>query len=105
MPTAFGPLDLSGFWKGNRLSVDIGGGARPPEGYRLWWPRQIKPERVLANGQHLKEFDAVGATLPHDFQGQVEAFFPFKAPWPREPDGREAAGYCVSRFCSYHHRP
>jgi len=85
MPTAFGPLDFSGFWKGNRLSVDIGGGARPPEGYRLWWPRQIKPERVLANGQHLKEFDAVGATLPHDFQGQVEAFFPFKAPWPREP--------------------
>jgi hypothetical protein len=85
MPTAFGPLDLSGYWHRDRFVVEIGGGARPPEGYRIWWPRQITPERVLANGEHLKTFDAQGATLPHDFKGTVEVFFPFMAPWPRDP--------------------
>jgi hypothetical protein len=85
MPTEFGPLDLYGYWHLNRLVVKIGGGARPPEGYRLWWPRQIAPERVLANGENLKTFDALGATLPHDFKGKVEVVFPFMAPWPRDP--------------------
>ena len=85
MPTAFGPLDLSGYWNRNRFIVEIDGGARPPEGYRIWWPLQIEPERVVANGESLKTFDAQGATLPHDFKGTVEVFFPSHAPWPREP--------------------
>jgi hypothetical protein len=85
MPTAFGPLDLHGFWQRDRLVVEIGGGARPPEGYRIWWPRQIAPERVLANGAPVKTFDAQGANLPHDFKGRVEVTFPFLAPWPRDP--------------------
>lgn len=85
MPTAFGPLDLSGYWRKNQFTVEIGGGARPPEGYRIWWPRQIAPERVLANGKHLRSFDAQGAILPYDFKGKVEIFFPFLAPWPRDP--------------------
>jgi hypothetical protein len=85
MPTAFGPLDLHGFWQQNRLVVEIGGGSRPPEGYRIWWPRQIAPERVLANGSPVKTFDAQGANLPHDFKGRVEVTFPFLAPWPRDP--------------------
>lgn len=85
MPTAFGPLDLYGYWHRNRMVVEIGGSARPPEGYRIWWPRQIKPERVLANGSHLEAFDARGASLPHDFKGTVEVTFPFPAPWPRDP--------------------
>ena len=85
MPTEFGPLDLSGYWNKNRFIVEIGGGARPPEGYRLWWPRQIAPERVLFNGENLKTFDAMGADLPCDFKGTIEVFFPFMAPWPRDP--------------------
>ena len=85
MPTEFGPLDLSGHWAENRFVVEIGGVARPPEGYRLWWPRQIAPERLLANGENLKTFDERGAQLPHDFKGTVEAIFPFRAPWPRDP--------------------
>jgi len=85
MPTQFGPLDLRGDWEGTRFTVEIGGAARPPGGYRIWWPRQVEPVRVLANGTHWKEFDSVGATLPHDFQGTVEAEFPTRAPWPRDP--------------------
>ena len=85
MPTQFGPLDLSGYWNKNRFAVEIGGGARPPEGFRIWWPRQGLPERVLANGENLRTFDDTGANLPHDFKGTVEAFFPYMAPWPREP--------------------
>ena len=85
MPTMFGPLDLTGYWHRDKLAVEIGGDARPPEGYRIWWPRQIVPDRVLANGRQIKTFDAQGADLPHDFQGRVEAFFPFSAPWPRDP--------------------
>ena len=85
MPTQFGPLDLYGFWKADRMVVQIGGGARPPEGFHVWWPRAIAPERVLANGENLKDFDAQGARLPHDFKGTLEAFFPYKAPWPRDP--------------------
>ena len=85
MPTAFGPLDLSGHWQRDRFVVEIGGGARPPEGYHIGWPRQIAPERVLANGKHVKNFDAQGATLPYDFKGVVEIVFPFLAPWPRDP--------------------
>ena len=85
MPTQFGPLDLYGFWKADRMVVQIGGGARPPEGFHVWWPRAIAPERVLANGENLKDFDAQGVRLPHDFKGTVEVFFPFKAPWPRDP--------------------
>jgi hypothetical protein len=85
MPTAFGPLDLHGFWQRDRMRIEIGGGARPPEGYRIWWPRQIAPDRVLANGSHVKEFDAQGVHLPHDFQGTVDVVFPFLAPWPRDP--------------------
>ena len=85
MPTAFGPLDLSGYWHKKKFTVEIGGGAQPPEGYRLWWPRQVAPERVLANGERLEKVDALGADLPHDFQGTVEAFFPYSAPWPRDP--------------------
>ncbi len=85
MPTAFGPLDLHGYWHRDKLTVEIGGGARPSEGYRIWWPRQIAPERVLANGSHVRDFDAEGANLPHDFKGRVEVTFPFLAPWPRDP--------------------
>ena len=85
LPTEFGPLDLHGHWRRNRMTVEIGGGARPPEGYRVWWPRQIAPERVEANGEAWDEFDAEGASLPHDFQGKVEAIFPYLAPWPRDP--------------------
>ena len=85
MPTAFGPLDLSGYWHKKTFTVEIGGGAQPPEGYRIWWPRQVAPERVLANGERLEKVDALGADLPHDFQGTVEAFFPYSAPWPRDP--------------------
>ena len=85
MPTAFGPLDLSGYWHKKKFTVEIGGGAQPPEGYRIWWPRQVAPERVLANGERLEKVDALGADLPHDFQGTVEAYFPYSAPWPRDP--------------------
>ena len=85
MPTAFGPLDLSGFWQKKQFTVEIGGGAQPPEGYRIWWPRQMLPERVLANGTRLETVDAQGAYLPHDFKGTVEVTFPFSAPWPRDP--------------------
>ena len=85
MPTAFGPLDLAGFWQKKQFSVDIGGGAQPPGGFRVWWPRQVRPERVLANGQRVESFDAQGCDLPHDFQGRLEVFFPFSAPWPRDP--------------------
>jgi hypothetical protein len=85
MPTAFGPLDLTGYWHRNRLVVEIGGGVHPPEGYRIWWPRQIAPDQLLANGMHLKTFDAMGVDLPHDFKGTIEASFPYMAPWPRDP--------------------
>ena len=85
MPTEFGLLDLSGHWHKKEFTIEIGGLARPPGGYRIWWPRQITPERVLANGEPLKTFNAQGADLPHDFQGKVVAFFPFSAPWPRDP--------------------
>jgi hypothetical protein len=85
MPTMFGPLDLTGDWNKNRLVVNIGGGAHPPGGYRLWWPRQVAPERVLANGEQVKMFDAQGVDLLHDFKGKIEVFFPFHAPWPRDP--------------------
>lgn len=85
MPTAFGPLDLTGQWRSDRFKVTIAGGARPPGGYRLWWPRHGMPLRVLANGSHRTDYDAQGIDLPHDFQGTIEAVFPFSAPWPRDP--------------------
>ena len=84
MPTAFGPLDLSGHWSGDRFRITIGGAARPPEGYRIWWPRQVLPIRVQANGRAVDTFDERGVSLPHDFAGQVEAVFPYSAPWPRD---------------------
>jgi hypothetical protein len=40
---------------------------------------------VLLNGENSKTFDAMGANLPCDFQGTIEVFFPFMAPWPRDP--------------------
>ncbi len=85
MPTAFGPLDLAGFWQKQQFLVDVGGGARPPGGFRVWWPRQVRPDRVLANGKRVESFDAQGCDLPHDFQGRLEVLFPFLAPWPRDP--------------------
>ena len=85
MPTAFGPLDLAGYWCKKEFTVEIGGGAEPPEGYRIWWPHQMTPERVLANGTDLEDFDSQGAVLPHDFKGKVEVIFPLSAPWPRDP--------------------
>lgn len=85
MPTEFGPLDLSCYWQRDRMWIEIGGSAEPPEGYRMWWPRQIAPDRVLANGQSINTFDEQGLDLPHDFEGSVEIFFPFLAPWPRDP--------------------
>ncbi len=84
MPTAFGPLDLSGHWAGDRFRITIGGAARPPEGYRIWWPRQVRPIRVQANGRAVETFDERGVTLPYDFTGQVEAVLPYSAPWPRD---------------------
>ena len=85
MPTAFGPLDLAGFWRKQQFLVDVGGGARPPGGFRVWWPRQVRPDRVSANGKRVESFDAQGCDLPHDFQGRLEVVFPFLAPWPRDP--------------------
>jgi|GEM_PF-704128 hypothetical protein len=85
MPTAFGPLDVAGFWQKKQFSVEIGGGAHPPGGYRIWWPRQVRPDRVLANGQRVGDYDALGCDLPHDFKGRLEAFMPYAAPWPRDP--------------------
>ncbi|NCD21921.1 MAG: discoidin domain-containing protein [Spartobacteria bacterium] len=85
MPTAFGPLDLAGYWQKKQFTVDVGGGAQPSGGYRVWWPRQVRPERVLANGERVAGFDALGCDLPHDFKGRLEAFMPYSAPWPREP--------------------
>jgi len=85
MPTEFGPLDLFCYWQRDRMWAEIGGSAEPPEGYRLWWPRQIAPDRVLANGMPIKSFDAQGLDLPHDFKGSIEVFFPYMAPWPRDP--------------------
>lgn len=83
-PTCFGPLDLSGYWHRNRFTIEIKGGARPPEGYRVWWPRQTAPERVLANNEPIKTFNAQWVDLPNDFKGTIEVVFPFNAPWPRE---------------------
>ncbi|NLB65138.1 MAG: hypothetical protein GX803_01540 [Lentisphaerae bacterium] len=83
-PTAHGLLDLHGSWNQNRFVVEIGGEARPPEGYRLWWPRYGQPERVTANGKAVKEFDKQGMDLPHDFRGRIEAIFPNAAPHPRK---------------------
>jgi F5/8 type C domain len=85
MPTAFGPLDMACYWQRDRMWIEVGGSADPPEGYRIWWPRQIAPERVMANGESIKTFDAQGLDLPHDFNGSIEVFFPFLAPWPRDP--------------------
>ena len=85
LPTEFGLLDLSGHVHRKHLAVEIGGPARPPGGYRIWWPRQMMPERVLAKGEPIQTFDSQGVNLPHDFYGRVDVFFPSPAPWPRDP--------------------
>ena len=85
MPTAFGPLDLAGRWQQKEFTVEIGGGAQPPGGYRLWWPRQMRPIRVLADGRDVADYDGAGVTLPPAFKGRVEVLFPQSAPWPRDP--------------------
>jgi hypothetical protein len=85
MPTAFGPLELAGYWHLDQFTVEIGGGADPPEGYRVWWPLQVKPDQVQINGLPEKKFDKTGMDVPHDFKGKIEVVFPVKAPWPREP--------------------
>ena len=85
MPTAFGPLDLAGRWEQKEFTVEIGGGAQPPAGYRLWWPRNMRPIRVLADGRDVTDFDGTGVNLPPKFKGWVEVLFPQPAPWPRDP--------------------
>lgn len=87
MITQFGPLDLAVKWKEKVLFVEIGGAATPPAGYRLYWPRAIRPDSVLVNGVPLADAHINNryCTLPHDFKGTVRVLFPFRAPWPRDP--------------------
>lgn len=85
-PTAYGPISIAAHWGRRRLSVEISGAAIPPGGYRLWWPRQIRPRRVTLDGVPLDDsaFDALGASIPRLFKGTVEAFFEDPAPSPRD---------------------
>jgi hypothetical protein len=77
VPTAFGSLDLKA--RRGRLGyrVEIGGGARPPGGFRLSWPCGETPIRVDLNGRTLPEglWDEEGIRLPDDFKGTVSARF------------------------------
>ena len=85
-PTAYGPVSVAARWGRRRLSVEISGAAIPPGGYRVWWPRQIRPKRVTLDGVPLDEsaFDAQGASVPRLFKGTLEAFFEDRAPSPRD---------------------
>ena len=85
-PTAYGPVSIKARWGRHRLTVEIGGSALPPGGYRVWWPRQIRPKRVSLDGVPLdaSAFDAQGASVPRLFKGKLEAFFEDSAPSPRD---------------------
>jgi hypothetical protein len=85
MPTPFGPLDLHAYWTEDRFTVEIGGQARPPSGFRVRWPMTDLPDRVTLNGTPTTDFDSTGITLPHDFRGTLSATLPYLAPWPRDP--------------------
>ena len=85
LPTPFGPLDLRAFWTEDRFTVEIGGQARPPAGFRVHWPMTDLPDRVTLDGIPTTDYDSTGITLPHDFRGTLSATLPYLAPWPREP--------------------
>jgi len=85
--TAWGALDVDAVLRRRLWRVKIGGTARPPDGFRLWWPLGERPERVLLNRTAARDdaFDLLGIDLPGDFSGTVEAFFAEDVPVPREP--------------------
>ena len=85
LPTVFGPLSLRATWHEDHFSVELSGNTRPPEGYRIHWPMNVRPDRVTANGETWTDFDTRGCSLPHDFRGRLDVFLPSSAPWPREP--------------------
>ena len=89
LPTPFGPLDLHAYWNEDQFTVEIGGQARPPAGYRVRWPLTGLPDRVTLNGVPVTDFDPTGILLPHDFRGTPSApppHLPPRPPGPATPD-------------------
>jgi hypothetical protein len=86
-PTAWGALDLEAALGRRTFRVKIGGTARPPEGFRLWWPLGEPPERVMLDRTPVAKgsWDVLGIDLPAGFEGTLEAFFEEDIPGPREP--------------------
>ena len=55
---------LSARLDGKRLSVELGGTAKPPDGFNLCWPRAGRPTRVVVDGKPWDDFDATACRLP-----------------------------------------
>ncbi len=85
MPTAFGPLDLSGDWDGNTFIVKSTAGPARRRAIASGGRGRLRPNACWPMGKASRHSMHIGASLPHDFQGTVEAVFPYLAPWPREP--------------------
>lgn len=85
-PTAYGNLSLTAAIRRRHLRLTLSGDAFPPGGYRLWWPRQIRPSRVLLDSTELPadSYDSLGITLPPTFSGTLTAFYDTPFPSPRD---------------------
>ena len=86
VPTAYGNLSLTAVIRRRHLRLTLSGDAFPPGGYRFWWPRQIRPVRVLLDSTELAPdaYDALGITLPPSFSGTLTAFYDDHFPSSRD---------------------
>lgn len=84
LATPSGSVDVSAFWQGRKLRVDIEGDATPAGGWRIHWPViPYLPDRVTVGGRPVRTYDDLGCTLDGRFRGRLEVEFPVEAPWPR----------------------
>ncbi|MBQ9345189.1 MAG: discoidin domain-containing protein [Kiritimatiellae bacterium] len=85
-PTAYGPVSLAASIRGRHFRLTFSGSASPPGGYRLWWPRQLKPLRVRLNSAELAPdaYDELGISLPPSFSGSLVATYDDDFPSSRD---------------------
>ncbi len=64
LPTHFGAFDMRARLKDGKLTVMLGGLARPADGIDLYWPDAGKPTRVLVDGNERETFGDEAIHLP-----------------------------------------
>ena len=64
LPTYFGQVDMKARATGHKLTVNLGGNAKPPQGFEIRWPIPGAPGRVSVDGYKWTDFDDKACRLP-----------------------------------------